>query len=372
MSEASEKVLYANPLETTIRIGIVLLLAAWCFQIIQPFVVPIVWGVIIAIAVYPVFLWVLKLLSGRRKLAAALVTILGLLFLITPTVMLSDTLVGTVRYLAATVQEGTLSIPPPPDSVAAWPLIGKPLHKFWSLASVNLEAALVEIGPQLKPFTGWLLGAVAGTGLSILIFIVSIVISGFFLATAESGYRAAQAVFTRLAGDRGPEFAKLAETTVRSVARGILGVAFIQSLLAGIGFMAAGVPGAGFWAVLCLLLSVIQIGPTLVLVPSVIYVFSTGDTLTAVVFTVWSIFVGVLDNILKPILLGRGVNVPMAVIFIGAIGGFLSMGIIGLFVGSIVLVLGYTLFMAWLKQGRQASEQPIGAAADSPPGASNT
>jgi predicted PurR-regulated permease PerM len=136
--------------------------------------------------------------------------------------------------------------------------------------------------------------------------------------------------------------------TIRSVARGILGVAFLQSILAGLGFLAVGVPGAGLWALLCLLLAVVQIGIFPVVIPAVIYVFYTADTSTAVLFLVWGVLVSALDNVLKPMLLGRGVNVPMAVIFVGAIGGFLASGIVGLFIGSVILVLGYQLFMAWL------------------------
>ena len=151
-----------------------------------------------------------------------------------------------------------------------------------------------------------------------------------------------------LAGEKGADYAALAEATIRSVTRGILGVALIQSLLAGTGFMVMEIPGAGFWALICLLLSIIQIGIFPVTLPILIYVFSTADTTPAIVFLIWSIFVGILDNILKPILLGRGVKVPMTVVFVGAIGGFISYGIIGLFVGAVVLVLGYTLILAWL------------------------
>ena len=157
-----------------------------------------------------------------------------------------------------------------------------------------------------------------------------------------------RAIATRLAGERGADYAELVQATVRSVTRGILGVALIQSLLAGLGFLAVGIPGAGLLALVCLLLGVVQIGPAVVLIGTVIYVFSTADTVTAVIFLIWSIFVGLIDNVLKPVLLGRGVKVPMVVIFVGAIGGFLASGIIGLFVGAVVLALSFTLFKAQL------------------------
>ncbi len=159
---------------------------------------------------------------------------------------------------------------------------------------------------------------------------------------------AAHAIARRLAGNRGARFTQLAEAVVRSVSRGILGVAMIQAVLAGLGMLVAGVPAAGLWALVVLVLATIQIGAFPVMLPAVIYVFYHASMPVAVVFLVWALFVGSIDNILKPILLGRGVSVPMIVIFIGAIGGFLGAGIIGLFVGSVILVLGYELLHAWL------------------------
>ncbi len=300
------------------------------------------------------------MLGGRRTLAATLFTVLTLVVLITPTVMLSDTLFGGARNVAKALTEGSLDIPPPPERVAVWPPIGEPLAEFWELASTNLEEALSEIGPQLKATAKWLLAVVAGVGVGLLQFVAAIVIAGVLLAHGEGGKRAGQAIAARLADERGAAFLELARATVRSVARGILGVALIQSLLAGLGFLVMGVPAAGLWA---LLLAVVQIGVFPIVIPVLIYVFTTADTLPPVLFLVWSIFVGTLDNVLKPILLGRGVNVPMAVIFVGAIGGFLVSGIIGLFVGSVILVLGYQVFLVWLYGTTTAAPEPDSAEA---------
>jgi predicted PurR-regulated permease PerM len=271
--------------------------------------------------------------------------------------MLAGTLVESAQGLAADLTDGTLSIPAPPESIGSWPIIGEPLERFWRLALVNLGAALGEIRPQIAAFGRWLLATVAELGLGILQFVIAIIIAGVLLPNAQGGGDAARAIASRLAGERGPDYAELGQATVRSVARGILGVALIQSLLAGLGFLAVGVPGAGFLALVCLLLAVVQIGPAVVLLGTVIYVFSTADTSTAVIFSIWSIFVALIDNALKPILLGRGVRVPMVVIFVGAIGGLLASGIIGLFVGSVVLALSFTLFNAWLKEPPQPSEE---------------
>jgi len=352
---SGDQVFMSRVVEATIRIGLLVMLATWCFQIVQPFIVPVFWGVIIAVAVYPAYRKLEAVLNGRRGLSATLVTLMLLIVLVVPSVMLADTLVSGVQGLADEVQSGTLKVPPPPESVRTWPFIGEPLQAFWQTASQNLASALGSVAPQLKAFGGWLLSAAAGAGLGILQFVVAIIIAGVLLAQAAAGDRAAQAIGRRLAGDQGAGFVEVAEATVRSVARGILGVALIQSLLAGIGFLVVGVPGAGLWALVALLLSVIQIGIIPIVLPIVIYVFYTADTVTAVVFLVWSIVVSALDNVLKPILLGRGVKVPMVVIFVGAIGGFITSGIIGLFVGAVILALGYKLFLAWLYGG----EEPI-------------
>ena len=344
--------------EAAIRIGLVALLVAWCFDIVRPFIVPAVWGIIIAVAVFPVYHRVDAALGGRHALSAILVTVLLLAVFIGPTVMLADTLVEGARWLAASLVDGSLAVPAAPAGLAKWPLIGEPLDKFWRLASEDLGRAMNQIRPQIAAAGRVLLSVSADAGLGILQFVLAIVIAGVLLAHAKPGDVAVHAIARRLAGDRGAEYAALGQATVRSVARGILGVALIQSLLAGLGFLAVGLPAAGLLAILCLLLAVVQIGPGLVLIPAVIYVFTTAETLTAVVFLVWCVFVGLLDNVLKPILLGRGVKVPIIVIFVGAIGGFLASGIIGLFTGSVVLALSYTLFKAWLNDASSASRQP--------------
>ena len=357
-------------MEAAVRIGVLFLLVAWCFRIIQPFFIAIVWGMIIAVASVPAYRWLQTRMGGRANPAAILTVVLLLTILVVPTVMLSDTLVESVTALSQQLTAGTLRIPPPPDVVAGWPVIGKSLAAFWHLASTNLQAALEQIAPHLRAAGTWLLSAAAGVGFGILQFVAAIIIAGLFLAHSAGGERYALAIATRLAGKRGHEFATLAEETVRSVARGILGVAFIQAVAAGLGFLVVGLPGAGFWALLCLLLSTIQLGVGPVTIPAAIYVMYTADTLPAVIFLVWSILVTLLDNLLKPVLLGRGVNIPMIVIFVGAIGGFITSGIIGLFTGAVVLVLGFKLFVAWLHEESVVKEQESSGSVSRQPSAS--
>jgi predicted PurR-regulated permease PerM len=362
-SSAGDSLFMKRTVEAAIRIGVIAALLAWCFLIARPFLVPIIWGAIIAVAVFHSYEKLQAGLGGRPITAAILVTLFMLVLLIVPSVLLGDSLVMGVRNVVDSFQSGSLHIPPPPESVAGWPLIGEPIAKAWALASENLQEALREASPLLKAFGRWLLGAAAGTGLALLQFVLAIIISGGLLANSQAAGRMTRAVARRLAGENGLEFAGIAEQTVRSVASGILGVALIQALLAGLGFLVAGVPAAGLLTLVCLLLGVIQVGVVIVLIPVVIYLFSTADTVTAVGFLIWAILVAPVDNILKPILLGRGVDVPMLVIFVGAIGGFLNAGIIGLFVGAVVLALGYKLFLAWLSQDPAAAVPAAGGPA---------
>ncbi len=340
----------ANALEAFIRITVVGLLVLWCFKIGRPFIQIILWGIIIAVALRPTHYKIQSILGGRGKLAAVLITLFALVLVTIVGVMLSGTLVDGAKELSIKIKEGTLAVPPAPQSVKSWPIIGKPLYQAWKLASVNLAAALSKFTPQLTAFSHWLLANTARTGVGILKFIVSIFIAGILLTKADAGHEAAKSMGTRLAGEQGVELVGLAASTLRSVTKGIIGVAVIQSLLAGLGCLVAGVPGAGLWALLVLIVAVAQLPTLLVLGPIIIYVFSTASMVTAVLFAIWSVFVGLCDNFLKPILLGRGVQVPMVIVFIGAIGGFMNSGIIGLFIGAIVFVVGYQLFLAWLHQ----------------------
>lgn len=345
-------------IETFIRIALLALLAAWCFDIVRPFIAPSLWGLIIAIGLHPAYGHLHAALGGRPTMAATLLSLLLLALLMIPALLLSGSVAEGVHLLMRDYEQGMLDVPPPPSWVAGLPLVGTALDGFWQEASNNLEAALRQVLPEIKMALHWLGGMVAGVGLGILQFMFAIAIAGVLLAHECKARRAAQTLARRLAGERGVEFAELATATVHSVTRGILGVAAIQSILAGLGWLAAGVPAAGVWALLALLLSVVQLGIFLVAIPILVYVFAYGDTTTFVALLIWTLLVGSLDNILKPILLGRGVEVPMAIIFVGAIGGFLSSGIIGLFVGAVVLVLGYKLFIAWLEDQPGPSDPP--------------
>ncbi len=347
--------------ETAIRLSLLAVIIAWCFQILQPFILPFIWATIIAVAIHPLFASLVRLLGGRSTLAAVLVTVAVLLLLMAPTIMLTKLLIENVAELADGIRQGRIEPPALPDSVREWPLIGEPVARFWDLALSNLAEAIHMIQPQLKAVGLWLVDFAASAGIGLLMFLVAIMIAGYLLAHSTQGHDFAHRVARRLAGEHGDRFAVLAGATIRSVARGVLGVAVIQALLVGVGFMAAGVPGAGIWALLSLISAVVQLGVGPVAIPVIVYVFATADPVIAVVFLVWNALIMVLDNVLKPLLLGRGVDVPMLVIFLGAIGGMLLSGIIGLFIGAILLALGYKLAGAWLEGD---SERALAASDD--------
>jgi len=334
-------------IELSIQLAVLFILLLWCFKLIEPFVLILAWGAIVAVALYPVFMKLTDATGGRKKLAATILTLILIGILVVPTIVLTDSLLAGAQTLA---DAGELKIAPPPESIQNWPLIGERVFNYWLQASQDLPKLLKDFAPQLKSIGVWLLDTVAGTGLGILQFVVSFVIAGILLTTAEKGMNTTQALAIRLVGKRGSEFSTLTSGTVRNVAVGIVGVSILQTALLSLGFLLIGLPAAGLAALVALVLCIIQVGPGLVSLLAIIYAFSTMDTLPAVIFTVWTVVMTMIDSVLKPLVFGRGAAVPTLVIFLGAIGGMLAYGIIGLFVGAVVLSLGYKLYEAWLNE----------------------
>lgn len=342
--------LQTEVIDISIRLGAIGFLAAACFWILAPFLLAVLWGAIIAVAVYPVFTWLLPRLGGRTTPAAVAVTLLLLALLIAPAGMLAGSLWGGAQAIADEAQSGALRVPPPPKGIAKWPVIGGQLHSIWSQASTNIESVLQRFAPEIQEATAWILSTAAGTGFTVLQFLLSIAIAGVLLARHEEAIHAAIQFTTRLAGHKGQQYAEIAASTVQSVTRGILGVAVIQAMLAGIGFALAGIPGAGILTLVCVIAGVAQLPLAIVTIPAVFYVVSTSGTLTSVLFFIWNLLVTPSDNVLKPLLIGRGAPVPTLVLFLGAMGGFVGAGLIGLFVGAVVLSLGFVLYGGWLEE----------------------
>jgi hypothetical protein len=335
-------------INSLVRLFILGFLFAWCFILIRPFIIITLWGIVIAIAVFPVFLWLKNYIGGRSKLAAILLALLGMAIIIGPVSLIATVLLHNAYDLVESMTAGKLIIPPPPKDIASWPVIGKSVNDIWQLASVNLESLIHRFNPQILEFSKNLLVQATNAGLTLLKFILSIIIAVALILNTEKLKRDSIRFVSRLSPTMGEGFLALATTTIRSVTRGIIGVAIIQTLMVGIGLILAKIPAAGLLTLICLFLTIIQIGPGLIVFPAIIFAWSSMNPLAALLFTLWMIPATLIDNVLKPVLMGQGLPVPILVILIGVIGGTLAHGILGLFVGPVILILGYELIRAWI------------------------
>jgi predicted PurR-regulated permease PerM len=339
-------------IDLTVRLALIALLTYWCFRIAAPFLLPILWGVILAVALFPLFARLERVLGGRRKLAAALMVVACLALIVVPVVALSDSVLDGVRGISSRVEkgaEGELRIPPAPESVARWPLVGPQAYETWNQAATSLQSVLRPFRPQIRTFGSWLVGLARQAAFAVLLTAVAVVIAAIFLVRRESAIKAARDLGARIGGERGTEAVQLAGTAIGTVAKGVVGVAAIQASLAAVGLAAAGVPGAGLWALVVMVLAVAQLPPILVLGPAILYlVASDAGTTVLVLFTLWSLVVTASDAVLKPLLMGRNSEIPVLVILIGAIGGLILHGLIGLFVGAVVFSVGWRLLGSWM------------------------
>ncbi|MCY1284238.1 putative inner membrane protein [compost metagenome] len=351
MLPPSEKLLSRNLLDVLIRAGLILLLALFCFRIFHPFLDLMLWAVILAITLYPLQQIFCRWFGGSEVSASTLIILIGLVILLVPVAVLGTSIAESVGDAVHAVQNRTLKIPLPPDAILGWPLIGQPLHKLWERLATDFMGVLHQVTPHLQGVARQLLAQVAGVGMGLLQFLGAFLIAGVIMAYGKPGSVTAVDISTRISSpERGPELASLCTSTIRAVAQGVVGIAFIQTVLLGVGFIVMGIPGAGLLALGVLLLGIMQLPVVLITLPAIIYVFVADYSMPlAIVFTIWTAIGGLIDNVLKPLMLGRGVEVPMPVILIGALGGMLSNGILGLFVGPVVLALGFKLFMSWVR-----------------------
>ena len=348
-------------LEVLIRAGLIFALAALCFQIFAPFLTLMVWGLILAVTLYPMQEYVAAKMGGRQGLAATLIVILGIALIVAPTAILMSSLGDSVQRLIHDVQSDALVIPAPRESVAGWPVIGERVYALWSQAHADLPALVKSMQPKIGDLAKSALAFVASIGGGLLLFLAALIIAGILMAFGRSGSRASLAISERLAGPaRGAEFATLATATIRAVAQGVIGVAFIQAIIVGLCLLVAGVPWAGVLAMIALVLGIAQIPALIVTLPAIAYIWLLGDygKGEAILYTLLIFVAGLADNVLKPLMLGRGVDAPMPVILIGALGGMAAAGILGMFVGATLLALGYQLFMGWVAANRSEELSP--------------
>ena len=305
----------------------------WSLRILAPFATILLWSAILAVALYPFFDWLARFLN-RPRLAAIVVTLLSLTVVVGPVTWLSLGLIGGVGTLVSKLDAGQLGVPLPPETVKNWPLVGERLHELWTLSATNMKAMLVELAPKLKPVSGRLLDLAQNALLDLLQFLVSIAIAGFLFLPGPQLVSALRAALDRVLGEHGREMVQLTGATIRSVSRAVVGVALLQAFLAGVGFQAAGVPAASVLAFVALLLGIVQIGPTILIIPVIIWSWTAMATTQALIFTAYMLPVSMIDNVLKPVLMARGLVAPIPVVMIGVVGGTLTYGVVGLFLGQ--------------------------------------
>jgi predicted PurR-regulated permease PerM len=338
-------------LDVLIRAGLVLAMAVLCFEVFSPFLSLMTWALILAVTLYPLHQSMAAKMGGRQGLAATLIVLLGVVVVIVPTAALMNSLGDSVHRLINDVQNNTLQVPPPRESVAGWPLVGEKVHAFWTKAYTDLPALVQSMQPKVGNLAKGAVGFVAGIAGGLLQFLASLTVAGIMMAYGEGGARAMRSIFEKVAdGNRGGEFLDLSTATIRAVAKGVLGVAFLQAIIVGMCLLVAGIPWAGVLALIVLVLGIAQVPAVIVTLPAIGYLWSSGNygTGAAVLYTVLLLVAGMADNVLKPLMLGRGVDAPMPVILLGALGGMAAGGILGMFVGATLLALGYQIFTGWV------------------------
>jgi predicted PurR-regulated permease PerM len=331
------------------RLGIIGLFAYWSLTLVAPFAVIVIWAAILAVALYPCYQALRVALGGSKRLAAVILTLLMLCIIIGPLAAIALNFVEAVHWLLTKMEAGSLSLAILPQNVRAWPLIGERAHAALTELSNNLAPTLEKLQPALLQAGGVILGKAAKIGLDLLGFVASVIIAGFFFGPGPQLAAGIDRVAERVAGTRGVGFVRLAQATIRNVATGVIGVALLQSLLIGLILYLFDIPAAGGLTFVILILCIIQLGPALVLLPVLIWAWLTKDFGYAIAMTLLLVPVAIIDNVMKPILVARGLKTPMLVIFMGVIGGTLSYGLIGLFLGPIVLSVFYDLLVAWAR-----------------------
>ncbi len=345
-------------LDVLVRAGLVLAMVLLCYRIFAPFLTLMVWAVILAVTLYPMHQALARRIGGRQGWAASLIVILAVALVVGPTTVLMSSLGDSIRQLISDVQTLSIRVPEPRESVATWPLVGKKLYAAWNLAYTDLPAFIQSQQPKIGNIAKAMLAFVASIGSGLLQFLASFIIAGIMMAFGRAGAGACRAIFRRVVGPaRGDEFTLLSTATIRAVAQGVVGVAFIQAIIVGLCLLVAGVPWAGVLSVIVLVLGIAQVPALIVTLPAIAYIWSgraeygTGE---AILYTALLLVSGMADNVLKPLMLGRGVKAPMPVILLGALGGMAAAGILGMFVGAVLLALGYQVFMGWVAADAQA------------------
>ena len=320
------------------------------FWILRPFLAAAIWATMIVVATWPVMLWFQARLWRRRSLAVVVMTVILLLLFVVPLTLAIGTIVANADEIGTQLKQlAGFRMPAPPDWIATLPFVGAKLVLAWERAAVaGVEGLLARLTPYAGSATTWFVARAGNVGFLVVQFLLTLVLAALMYARGEAVAQEVGRFGHRLAGERGENAVRLAGQAIRSVALGVVVTAVAQSALGGIGLAMAGVPFAGLLTAAMLLLCIAQVGPTPVLVPAVIWLYWTGQTAWATLLLVTTVVVVALDNVARPLLIKRGADLPLLLIFAGVIGGLLAFGLVGIFVGPVVLAVAYTLLEAWI------------------------
>jgi predicted PurR-regulated permease PerM len=336
-------------------------LIAASFWIVRPFLESLAWATMIVISTWPLLLHAQAWLGGRRSLAVALMAIALLLILVLPLYFGITAIVQNAKQVADWSKSvATQTVPQPPAWVEGVPVIGAKLTARWQhLAAAGPEELSARLAPYGQNLIRWFVGQVGGVGLLLLQFLLTVIIAAILYANGETAARGANRFARRLAGAEGEKAVRLAGQAVRGVALGVVLTAIVQTALVGVGLVAVNVPFATILTVVAFILAIAQLGPAIVimLIPIVIWVYSTSGAGWGTGFLVWTIFCATIDNFLRPLLIKAGVDLPILLVFAGVIGGLVAFGVIGLFIGPVVLAVAYTLLVDWGSESSPSAEE---------------
>ena len=349
---------------TTLAVLSIVGLLAASFWIMRPFVVALIWATMIVVATWSPMLSLQRRLGGRRTPAIVVMTIAMLLVFVLPFWVAISTVAEYKDEVGVwTNSLHDVKIPEPPEFVDSLPVVGPKIAGAWRDAAREGWAALIaKLQPYIVRALQWLASEAGTVGMLIIQIVLTIILTAVMYAHGETAASGIRRFGRRLAGDHGEQVIKLAGGAIRGVALGVVVTALVQSLLGGVGLAVAGVPFAGLLTVAMLLFCLAQVGPLIVLVPAVIWTYWTGDNVWGTILLIWAAFVGTLDNFLRPFLIKKGADLPLLLIFAGVIGGLLSFGLLGIFVGPVVLAVSYKLFQSWIDEAGEPAAAPGDAA----------
>lgn len=355
-----EKRLVARFLDMFIRFGLILALASFCYTVFSPFLNMMLWAVILAVTLYPLHQYFATKLGGKQGWSSTLIVLLGIVLIVVPTVLMISSLGESVSVMIDKLSGRAFVIPPPSAHIATIPIVGEKISVLWLKASNDLPGLISNYRTQIGDIAKATLGILASMGGGLLGFILSFIVAGIIMTWGAAGADSARRIAIRLTDEnKGQSLVKLCTSTIRAVAQGVIGVALIQALLVGVIMIVAGIPAVGIFFILALILGIAQIPVILVTAPAIALMWSLGDHGTAmnIVYTILLIVAGMADNVLKPLMLGRGVDAPMPVVLLGALGGMAASGILGMFIGATLLSIGYRIFMSWVNDGQVGDSQ---------------